>query len=207
MKPHLPLWAQEWFEVLLPGAKALLIVLVAIVLHRLLRRLIARLVERHGLPDMIAVLARRILGFLLGASALLLVLDSLGVSGTVLWTAFTGFATVGAVAFFAAWSVLSNIFCTFLIFSTRPFRINDLVELLENGEKPGIKGRVLDINLIYTTLQESGSRQGGTILQIPNSLFFQRAVRRWQGPLPALPPALGHTAELNDKTQTVPPHA
>ena len=42
--------------------------------------------------------------YLLTASALLLVLERMGVSATVLWTAFTGFATVGAVAFFAAWS-------------------------------------------------------------------------------------------------------
>ena len=84
----------------------------------------------------------------LGLAALLLVLERLGVSGTVLWTAFTGFAAVGAVAFFAAWSVLSNIFCTVLILTTRPFRLYDHIEILENGEKPGLKGRVIDVNLI-----------------------------------------------------------
>jgi small-conductance mechanosensitive channel len=116
-------------------------------------------------------------------AALLLILERLGVSGTVLWTAFTGFAAVGAVAFFAAWSVLSNIFCTVLIFTTRPFRLQDHIEVLENGEKPGLKGRVVDINLIYTTLQEVAADAGdeGSVLQVPNSLFFQRTVRRWRG--------------------------
>jgi small-conductance mechanosensitive channel len=32
--------------------------------------------------------------------------------------------------------VLTNIFCAFLIMITRPFRLHDHVELLENGEKP-----------------------------------------------------------------------
>ena len=91
-----------------------------------------------------------------------------------------GFATVGAVAFFAAWSVLSNIFCMLLIATTRPFRLHDQIEVLESGDKPGLKGRVLDINLIYTTLEESGENGAGTLLQIPNSLFFQRITRRWQ---------------------------
>ena len=52
-----------------------------------------------------------------------------------------------------------------------------------NGEKPGLKGRVVDINLIYTTLQEvdADARDGGSVLQVPNSLFFQRSVRRWRG--------------------------
>ena len=53
------------------------------------------------------------------------------------------------------------------------------IELLENGEKPGLRGRVLDVNLIYTTLQETDGQAAGTVLQIPNSLFFQRTLRRW----------------------------
>jgi small-conductance mechanosensitive channel len=63
----------------------------------------------------------------------------------------------------------------------------DTIEVLENGEKPGLKGRVLDINLVFTTLEESGTGQDGTTLKIPNSMFFQRAVRRWHGSAPALP--------------------
>lgn len=135
--------------------------------------------------------------FLIYAAALLLALERMGVSGTVLWTAFTGFAAVGAVAFFAAWSVLSNIFCTMLILTTRPFRLYDHVELLENGEKPGLRGQVVDINLVYTTLRETDDGDGaGTVLQVPNSLFFQRALRRWRGG--ALPEPKGVGAKRGD---------
>lgn len=176
---------------LVPVAQVLLVVLIALLLQALLRRLITRLCNRYGLPNELAIAVRRVIGFVITLAATLLILDRLGVSGTVLWTAFTGFATVGAVAFFAAWSVLSNIFCTVLIFTTRPFRLGDIVELLENGEKPGIKGRVIDVNLIYTTLQESGDVHHGTTMQIPNNLFFQRALRRWRGDaVPALPARL-----------------
>lgn len=190
MKERLPLWAQEWFDVLRPTAQVLLILLLAFALQTLLRRLVSRLCARYGLPDELAIAVRRVIGFVITLAATLLILDRLGVSGTVLWTAFTGFATVGAVAFFAAWSVLSNIFCTVLIFTTRPFRLGDTVELLENGEKPGLRGRVIDVNLIYTTLRETGNGQDGTQLQIPNNLFFQRALRRWRGDAPELPARL-----------------
>jgi small-conductance mechanosensitive channel len=87
------------------------------------------------------------------------------------------------VAFFAAWSVLSNIFCTLMIFTTRAFRLDDHVELLDDGEKKGIRGRVLDINLVYTTLQEDRDGPPGAVLQVPNSLFFQKSVRRWREPM------------------------
>ena len=167
----------------MPIGQVLLIVLAAWLLQRLVRLLVRRLVDGRGLPLEMAVVLRRLSASLIAAAALLLILERMGVSGMVLWTAFTGFAAVGAVAFFAAWSVLSNIFCAVLIFSTRLFRLQDHIEVLENGEKPGLKGRVVDINLIYTTLQEveADASDGGSVLQIPNSLFFQRSVRRWRG--------------------------
>ena len=180
---RLPVWVRDWLGTVLPIGEVLLVLLVAWLLQRLVRALVRRLVSRRGLPPEMAAVLRRVSAALIGCAALLLVLERLGVSGTVLWTAFTGFAAVGAVAFFAAWSVLSNIFCTVLIFSTRVFRLHDHIEVLENGEKPGLKGRVVDINLIYTTLQEVGTDAGdeASVLQVPNSMFFQRTVRRWRG--------------------------
>ena len=65
---------------------------------------------------------------------------------------------VGAVAFFAAWSVLSNLFCALLIFTVRPFRIGNYIEVLDTADKPGAKGRVVDINLLYTTLRTMAQR-------------------------------------------------
>jgi small-conductance mechanosensitive channel len=176
-----PAWSREWLDVALPAIQIVLIVMAAWLLQRLARRLIRRLDERNVPPEMTTV-TRRVSAVLIYGTALLLVLQRLGVSAAVLWTAFTGFAAVAAVAFFAVWSVLSNIFCSVIIFVTRPFRIYERIELLENGEKPGLRGRVVDINLIYTTLQEDPLEEGqpGNILQIPNSLFFQRAVRRYR---------------------------
>ena len=183
MKQRLPDWVQGWLDTIMPIGQVLLIVLAAWLLQRLVRLLVRRLVDGRGLPLEMAVVLRRLSASLIAAAALLLILEWMGVSGMVLWTAFTGFAAVGAVAFFAAWSVLSNIFCAVLIFSTRLFRLQDHIEVLENGEKPGLKGRVVDIKLIYTSLQEveADASDGGSVLQIPNSLFFQRSVRRWRG--------------------------
>ncbi|MDN8611959.1 mechanosensitive ion channel family protein [Variovorax ginsengisoli] len=193
LRAQLPPWAIEWLEVIVPLAQVALILLGAWLLVRVARRLIERVTTGYALPGNVDLVTRRTVAFLIYGGALLWGLERLGVSGTVLWTAFTSFAAVGAVAFFAAWSVLSNIFCALLIFTTRMFWPGDTIEVLENGEKPGLKGRVLDINLVFTTLEESGSAQGGTTLKIPNSMFFQRAVRRWHGSAPALPRTLDLT--------------
>ena len=179
-KIYIPDWAQDWLDIIIPGLQILLILVVAMLLQYLLRRLIKRVGNHYSLPRELMVPLNGLLRWTILASALLLILERLGVSATVLWTAFTGFATVGAVAFFAAWSVLSNLFCALLIYTVGPFRVGDTIELLDTAEKPGARGMVVDINLLYTTLQDSTLGAAGSLLQIPNALIFQRVVRRWK---------------------------
>ncbi|MEL1265761.1 mechanosensitive ion channel family protein [Pseudoxanthomonas putridarboris] len=176
---------RDWAEVAVPVAEALAILLAAWLLRRLLRGVVRRVCDRYQLPAEVAISARRLIGVVIYASATMLALGRLGVSSSVLWTALTGFTAVAAVAFFAAWSVLSNIFCSVLILTTRPFRVHDHIEVLESGDKPGLRGRVIDINLLYTTLLEEDAARGDTVLQIPNSQFFQRTTRRWRSGSPS----------------------
>ena len=186
---HLPDWVQDWLDVIVPALHIVLIVMVAWLVQRLLRKLLNGMAERYDLPHALLVPAIGVIRWLIFSAALLLVLERLGVSATVLWSAFTGFATVGAVAFFAAWSVLSNLFCALLIFTVGPFRVGDIIELLDTAEKPGAKGRVIDINLLYTTLEDFNSPSGQSLLQIPNALVFQRVLRRWREGDPGAPVA------------------
>ncbi|GKT13744.1 mechanosensitive ion channel family protein [Acidovorax sp. SUPP2522] len=181
LQPYLPDWIRDWLDIIVPGLQILLILIVAVVLQRTLRRLVGRAGHHYQWPIEMMVPINGLLRWIIMGSALLLVLERLGVSATVLWTAFTGFATVGAVAFFAAWSVLSNLFCALLIFTVGPFRLGDYIEVLDTAEKPGAKGRVIDINLLYTTLEDFDAGPDGALLQIPNTLIFQRVVRRWKG--------------------------
>jgi small-conductance mechanosensitive channel len=180
MKEWLPLWAQEWFGILVPGLHILLILFLAWLVQRMLRRFIWRIGERYRLPMEVLIPLRGVLTWLIMGSAILMVLERLGVSATVLWTAITGFAAVAAVAFFAAWSVLSNLFCALLIFTVGPFRLGDRLELLDAADKPGVKGRVVSINMLYTTLEDLSEESGGALVQIPNTLFFQKVMRRWR---------------------------
>ncbi|ENQ3160720.1 mechanosensitive ion channel family protein [Pseudomonas aeruginosa] len=174
---------QTWSGPLVVALQILLILLVAWLLQRLVRRTVTRIGERYPVPPELLLPLRGGLRWLIMVSALIMVLERLGVSAEVLWTALTGFAAVAAVAFFAIWSVLSNLFCALLIFTVGPFSIGDRVELIDSADKPGVTGRVVAINLLYTTLEETlEDGSPGPLLQVPNSLFFQKAVRRWRGP-------------------------
>ena len=184
---HLPEWMQEWLEVLIPGVQIFLIIFVAWLLNWLFKRIVSRVGKAYDLPHELLLPLRGVFRWLIIAAAVLAILERLGMSATVLWTAFTGFATVGAVAFFAAWSVLSNLFCAVLIVTVGPFRLGDHIEVLDTAEKPGAKGRVVDLNMLYITLQDDSAPEGSpNLLQIPNSLIFQRVIRRWKGGLPSI---------------------
>lgn len=174
-------WALEPSQALDIVSAVVLIVIGAWVLRKLVRWLLTSLGRRKLLPAQLIEAARRAASYLIILVAILLVLKSLGVSAKVLWSGVTGFLAVAAVAFFAAWSVLSNIFCALLLLATRPFRVGDYIEVLESGDKPGLRGTVTAIHLIYTTLTENEPGPATSVLQVPNSLFFQRVVRRTSG--------------------------
>lgn len=109
----------------------------------------------------------------LGA-AILLTLQAFGMINHA-WTIITAVITAVAIGFVAHWSILSNWASALFILVYKRFNIGDCVELLEAFDKPdGLKGRVIDINLLYTELQELESKN---ILQIPNNLFFQKTTR------------------------------
>ncbi len=173
----LPHWNPQWLAIAVPTVKIVLILAVAALARLLLRQLLRRLCARYSVPAEMMIGIRRVGSFVISVSALLMALRVIDVRADTLWTALTGFAAVGAVAFFSPHGVCCPIFfCTFLIITTRPFRLHDHIELLEGGDKPGLKGRVIDINVIYTTLEETGDRPG-SVLQVPNSLFFSSAPR------------------------------
>src|SRR5690606_20447299 len=160
----LPPSLQEWLGGITVLLQVVVVALGALLLRWLLLHLVRRLAGRYDLPAQIVIVARRTLSFVVSFAALLLVLRALGVSGGVLWGAFTGFATVAAVAFFALWSVLTNVFCALLILVTRPFRLLDHIELVDSGDKPGLRGRVVDMNLVYVTLAETHAGGGESLL-------------------------------------------
>lgn len=127
----------QWMDAFWLGLQILLILIAAFILQRVIARGLSRLGNRYPLPPELLVPVRGGLRWLIMGSALLFVLERLGVSATVLWTALSGFVAVAAVAFFAIWSVLSNLLCAVLIFTVGPFRIGDVVELVDTLDKPG----------------------------------------------------------------------
>lgn len=79
------------------------------------------------------------------------------------------FAVIG-VAFFAQWSLLSNITAGIIMFFSAPFRVGDRIHLLDKDIP--IIAVIENIQTFYTHIRTDE----GELIVIPNSLFLQKIV-------------------------------
>lgn len=169
-------------EVLL-AAKLILILLLAWLAILMLRRLVERLTRKGVLSARGALVSRGFGRAAILLLALLTALENLGVSTGAVWATLSAVAVMVAVGFVAVWSVLSNALCGLLLLVYAPFRIGDDVELYDASADKGLRGTVMDMNLLFVKFQEVDKNTDDlpAITQVPNNIFFQRAIRRWPG--------------------------
>ena len=175
-----------WFDqanisvpLLLVTAALILFALIAILaLNRLMRGWLRSLEARvHLSYETVLTLTRVVSGGLWLVTALL-VLNLWGVSVSGMWTLLASAIAVIGVGFLAVWTMVSNVTASFFISLWRPFRLGQTVEILPEA----LKGRVIDRNLMFTVLRD----EGGSMLHLPNNLFFQKMFRVSDGGKPSL---------------------
>lgn len=129
----------------------LAVLLVALVVSLVLKRLINVMRDVKHVSPLIANRLHAVRRWVIIVLAVLAILEALGIFRGA-WALISTALAALALGFVAAWSVLSNATAALLILTFRPFRIGDEIELLELSNGFPIGGRVLDMNLLYTTL-------------------------------------------------------
>lgn len=81
--------------------------------------------------------------------------------------------TVVGVAFFAQWSILSNITSSIIIFFNHSIKIGDMVIIME-GKDYEIEGRVTDIGLFFVMLKTTAQEE----ITLPNNIFLQKMIKK-----------------------------
>ena len=179
----------EWLDhhhvdvVTIVGTAAILIVaaIIILVLSRLLQRWLSYLQGRLHLTDETNLTIGRIVVAVLWIFTAFAVLNVWGVGLGGVWAVLVSAITVIGVGFLATWAMISNFTASFFLALWRPFQFGQTVEILPEN----LEGQVTDRNLMFTTLRE----ESGTVLQIPNNLFFQKMFR-----------VSGHASSLNPRT-------
>lgn len=180
-----------------------IIVLAALLISRVLRRVIHTLQESRSLSNNMSKRLQTFRQRVIVTVTLLVLMQVAGVFDNAWAFISTALLTV-ALGFVAAWSILSNATAAVLVLILRPFRIGDTVELMDPTGAP-MGGTVTDMNLMFTTLElapvegDPAENPGITqiseitaatettknpiqpiqpyVLNVPNNLFFQRVLR------------------------------
>jgi len=157
--------------------------LAGILLHLAVKRGLKQLVRQEIITQPVYRVGRGISRWLIIIIVVSLILQRLGLSLSHVFTALLAVAGMVAVGFVAVWSTLSNVMCAFILIVLDHFRIGDLVEIVEPVGGEGLKGRVSDFNLMFTTVEETPKQEGEAppFTRIPNNVFFQKSLRRWPG--------------------------
>ncbi len=93
-----------------------------------------------------------------------------GVKAQNVIAAMSAVVTVIGIAFFAQWSILSNITAGMIIFFSFPFKIGDYIRVQETDYF--VEGEILDVRAFHTLIRSTA----GIITTYPNNLLLQKAV-------------------------------
>jgi small-conductance mechanosensitive channel len=83
--------------------------------------------------------------------------------------ASTIFTALG-IAFFAQWSLLSNITSSIILFFNHPLKLGDTIKVLDKDYP--FEGEVTDLTYFFVHLRTTS----GEIITIPNSLILQKSI-------------------------------
>ena len=151
-----------WLSLVITVAVAAVVVIFLLKAERKLAR---KWLAKH--TEINTLYAEKIIRFLIIFVAVMLVFMTSTLTRTIGSSLFQGTAVIAAIAGFAAKPILSDMFCGFMISTTKPFNIGDRIEL-DNG----IGGIVKDITIRHVVLQGIDTLK----IVIPNSEINARMI-------------------------------
>jgi small-conductance mechanosensitive channel len=155
----------------------LVMVLVALGIQWFVRRMVRTLTRAGHVPPSMSRRIQQASGWLLVAFVITVIVQRTHIFEQA-WAVLSALLLGTAVGFVALWSVMSNVVCAVLILFVRPFRLGDFIEILEPADqKQGVSGRVVDLSLMFTTIEVDNTETELVLCRVPNSVFFQKGVR------------------------------
>lgn len=150
---------------------------VILVIYLLLRgmsnKLIAKNLSKKLIQESRGIIIRKAIKLILITLCVALLLIIWGVNQSDLAAYVGSILTVVGVAFFAQWSILSNITSSVIIFFSHSVRIDDVVIIME-GKDYEVEGKVMDIGLFFVTLKTAEDQE----ITLPNNIFIQKMVKK-----------------------------
>ena len=147
------------------GLSILVAVIIVFILLKFEKKIAAKMIKKFD--GINARFTEKLIRFLIIFIAAMAVIMGNKITQSFGSSLFQGTAVLAAIAGFAAQPILSNMFCGFMISTTKPFNIGDRIELDD-----GTAGIVKDITIRHVVLQGIDTLK----IVIPNSEINARTI-------------------------------
>lgn len=145
-------------------------ILVFTIVRFIIDAVIRKFSKKSNLSEARTVLVKRYIDYLIFILFFVTVISIWGIKREQLLLFFSSVLTVIGVAFFAQWSILSNITAGIIVFFSFPFKIGDKIKFVDK-EFP-VEGEIISIKSFYTLVRNS---EGEEVL-LPNNLLLQKGI-------------------------------
>jgi small-conductance mechanosensitive channel len=150
-----------------------IIVIFAFIITKLIiKRIIARVGIRFKYQSGRIKITNKIINFLLLIILIISLISVWGVDPSKLWLFLSTVLTILGVAFFAQWSIISNITSTLIIFFNHPIKIGDSLKILDKEYE--IDGKLSDIGIFFITIKTKENKK----ITLPSNLFMQKMIQK-----------------------------
>jgi small-conductance mechanosensitive channel len=151
--------------------ETLLIVLLIIIVKLLSKRSITKILNRWHFDEQRSRMSMKIINIFIFLGAVILLGGVWNIDQTQLMVFITSMLTVMGIAFFAQWSILSNITSSLILFFNHPLRIGDSIEVID--KELSITGKLEDISFFFMHIRT----EQGDLVTIPNNLVLQKIIK------------------------------
>ena len=126
--------------------------------------------KKFGFQKRRFIIINKIISVIVYASVIIII-SFIWVDENQLIYFISSFLTILWIAFFAQWSILSNITAGLILFVNYPVKIGDEITILEKDNN--ITGEIKDIGAFFITLQIEDKE----LITVPNSIVLQRNIK------------------------------
>jgi small-conductance mechanosensitive channel len=152
--------------------ETLVVFLFAFFIRLLITKSLRKIETKFGFRNTRILVTNKIISILIYITLLVVVAFIWGVDEKQLLIYISSFLTILGIAFFAQWSILSNITAGIILFVNYPVKIGDSITILEKDSVNNITGEIKDIGAFFITLRTAEK----DLITLPNSIILQNNI-------------------------------
>jgi small-conductance mechanosensitive channel len=150
---------------------SLAIFVSAFFLKFLIANSLKKIHKKFGFQKARILVTNKIITVLIYTTVIVFVSFIWGVDEKQLLVYVSSFLTIVGIAFFAQWSILSNITAGIILFINYPVKIGDTITILEKDNN--ISGEIKDIGAFFITLKTPEKE----LITMPNAIILQKNIK------------------------------